>query len=103
MVSSRPALQTAGVFTAMAFALMFSSGTASAEPIQDTDRAQAETVVASDASGRDIGLGIGLGIGVGHGHHWNHWHDWHDWDDDWDHGHHHGGLFIGLGLGLHIG
>ncbi|GHH55281.1 hypothetical protein [Lentzea cavernae] len=93
MVSSRPALQVAAVFTALAFALPFSSGTASADTVQDTDRAQAEVVQSGATDERDIGLGLGVG------------HHWHDWDDDWHH-HHHGlldGLFIGIGVGLHIG
>ncbi|RDI31210.1 hypothetical protein [Lentzea flaviverrucosa] len=108
MVSSRSALQAAAVFTALAFALPFSSGTASADPIPDTDRAQVAAVLAHQTDttdGRDIGLGLGIGIGVGH-----HCHDWDDdWDEDWDYDCHHGhhglldGILIGIGVGLHIG
>lgn len=109
MVSTKRALQAAAVFTGMAFALMFSSGTASADTVPDSDRAQTTAVAENGA--RDIGLGIGLGISTGH--HWNHWDDndwddddWDDWDGGWHHGHHHGlldGISIGVGVGLIIG
>ncbi|SMD22525.1 hypothetical protein [Lentzea albidocapillata] len=103
MVSTRPALQVAAIFTALAFALPFSSGTAAAAPITQDDNA---AHVQLDSAPRidDIGIGIGLGISTGH-----HWHDCHDWDDDWDDHWHHGhhglldGISIGIGVGLHIG
>lgn len=103
MVNTRRALQVAATLTALAFALPFSSGTASAAPSTQDDNAahvRLDTAPKTD----DIGLGLGLGISTGH-----HWHDWDDWDNDWDddwHDGHHGlldGLFIGIGVGLHIG
>jgi hypothetical protein len=102
MVSTRTALQVAATFTALAFALPFSSGTAAAAPITQDDNA---AHVRLDTVPRTDDIGIGLGLGISTGHHWDDDWDDDDWDHDWDHGHHGllDGIFIGIGVGLHIG